>query len=543
MIKYLEGALSNIGWRKKILGLSAIFIMCTIFIGLVGSFTIYTQNKTIQNAVIQSQMRVEAATDARVSLLTMERNKALVRFAQGKSDIRKASIAMIKASSSLDENIYKLNLLLGDSPELKELISLLKFSKPSQLEAIQAVANQQDSQSQEVTKATEDAIKRIEEISTNLLEKEKDALKSIINENVQSGHKSIILLGLLIAVTVAIGILLSLFASRLLVNPLASMEKAIKSLASGNLTVKLVSTGQDEVGNTIESLKLTFENLHTILSGMQDHAINLSGESKNLDLLAIAVSDASSKLLLDVGNVKNKSENVLSATNDATTQLSEASIMSQRSAVVVQDTEEQVSQMSSRFQKFHSTMKETVITTLELKQSANTITTITGSIKDIADQTNLLALNAAIEAARAGEHGRGFAVVADEVRKLADRTGKATNEITSLAEIISIKIGEATASLEDSLLETEKNITQLVSVAESAGNSSKEAQNLQNLMSTVVSLMDSQKQAIAGITSSTDAMVIAVEETGNQAKSLHTLSNTINVCAGDMNKVVEKFVF
>ena len=541
MLSYLEKILSNIAWRKKILGLSALFILGTIFVGFVGGFAIYTQNKSIQNAVIQSQTRVEAATNARVSLLRMDRNKALLITAQDPADIRKAAIATIRASSNLDENIQKLDMALTNNQDVKELIKLLEQSKPQQMEVIQAAKGNNDAIALEKSKEMESVLNRIEEISNQLLESENIALKDKINESVRKGYFSITLLASLVAVGLLVGIIISLFAAHLMAKPLATMAKAISSLASGDLTVKLGDAGKDEIGKTVKSLSHTFSHLHGIMSNMQGNSTRLTGEAKNLAFLAQDISEVSSKLHLDVTNVKNESEVVLSATHDATTQLNNASTVSQHSANVALDTATQISQMKSNFQNFQRDMEQTVQVTSELVLAANTITSITKSIKDISDQTNLLALNAAIEAARAGEQGRGFAVVADEVRKLAERTGNATNEISGLADIISKNVAATASSLEGSLDETRKNISQLNGIANSAESNSKEAQSLQHVMHTIVSLMASQEHAIAGITASANEMVAVVEKTSDQARSLHALSGTLNGSAEDMNNVVNQF--
>ena len=541
MINSLRHFLSNIAWRKKIFGLSALFMLGTIFVGLVGGIAIYTQNKSTQTAVIQSQARVEAATNTRISLLRMDRNKVYLIVAQDPTEIRKAAIATIRASSLLDESIQNLDAALTDNPEVKKLIKLLEQIKPKQMEVIQAAKNNNDLLAIEKSMEMETNSDQIEEISNNLLEIERAALRDKVNENVRFGYFLISLLAVLVGTGLVLGVVVSFFAVHLMTKPLACMESAINALASGDLTVKLAQAGRDEIGKTVNALSSTLINLHGIMSGLHKNSEELTTESNNLVWLANDISALSSELHLDVTNVKEESEVVLSATLNATTELNAAADTAQRSACVAQETASQVAQMMTSFQLFQRDMELTMQSTAELVNTANTIASITKSIRDISSQTNLLALNAAIEAARAGEQGRGFAVVADEVRSLAQRTATATNEITGLADVISKSVATAFTSLETSLKETRKNINQLENIARHSEISSVESKNMQQMMHTVVGLMSSQEQAIAGITKAANEMVVMVEKTSDQAVSLHSLSRTLNKTAGDISGVVKQF--
>ena len=541
MISSIERLLSNIGWKKKILGLSALFIFGTIFIGLIGSVAIYVQNKSIQNTVTQSQGRVEAATNARISLLRLDQNKAILISAHDALDIRKAAIAVIRSSSSLDESIQNLESALTDNSDVKELAKLLADSKPKQMEVIQAAKANDDALALEKSKEMEVSLSRIEEISQQLLENENASLKAQISENVTKGNFLILLLAMLVAIGIVIGVVFSLFAAHLLAKPLANMEAAIAKLADGDLTVRLEDAGSDEIGKTIKSLSISFASLHGSMNNVRESSTQLINEAQSLSMLAADVSADADKMHSEVSNVRNESNVVLTATREATSQLNKASAVSQNNANVALETANQIKQMAVNFQGFQHNMERTVDVTAELVVTAGTISTITQAIKEISDQTNLLALNAAIEAARAGEQGRGFAVVADEVRKLAERTGNATNEISNLASMISKNIEAAEASLKGSLGETKKNIIQLDGIFHSAESSSNESKVLQQVMVSVVELMASQEHAISGITSSANDLVKVAEKTNEHAKSLHFLSSDLNDSAEGMNAVVGKF--
>ncbi len=541
MLSYLEKTLSNINLRKKILGLSAVFICCIIAVSLVGGFAIFNQNKSTQSAAVESQSRVDAATILRLSLLQLERDKAQLILARESADIRKAAIATIRASSALDESIQTLAITLKDSPEVIALAQLLDKVKPQQMEVIQAAKANHDELALEKSKGMEGVIQQIEELSNKLLDDERTAVNQKIGETVQDGHKLILTLGIFALVGIFISVVVSLFAAHLLTKPLGSLEGAINALALGNLTIHLTNAGTDEIGKTVKSLSKTISNLHGIVSNIRTESSLLTTESYNLATLAEEISSVSSRLNTDVTSIKDESETVLSSSHTAMLKLNDASLVAQRGVIVALETASQVSQMRSDFQRFQGEMKHTMHVTSSLVNAANSITLITKSIKDIADQTNLLALNAAIEAARAGEHGRGFAVVADEVRKLAERTANATIEISGLADVISKSVAATITSLEGSLGETQNNITQLDKIAGSAESSSIETKEMQLVMTSVVNLMASQGVSITSINSAANGLVYLVGETSGQAVSLRRLSATLNGSAEELGGIVRKF--
>ncbi|USD67647.1 methyl-accepting chemotaxis protein [Vibrio sp. SCSIO 43136] len=231
----------------------------------------------------------------------------------------------------------------------------------------------------------------------------------------------------------------------------AKLDYVIKHnryLAAGDFTKNIEVHGQDELAKLLTSIKMVQGRYKTIfmqasesVSNLLDTADKLSGTSHDVlhamreqSSHTTQVATGMNEMSVTVDGVTTNVQN----TADTTTGLTE---IVEQGDLVIADTLEQM-------QAFANEMTQTSLQINELSKESEKITNITNTISDIADQTNLLALNAAIEAARAGEQGRGFAVVADEVRGLAARTQDATQEIRSMLEQVSGGIQNSANTIE-----------------------------------------------------------------------------------------------
>jgi methyl-accepting chemotaxis protein len=213
-----------------------------------------------------------------------------------------------------------------------------------------------------------------------------------------------------------------------------------------DLTVRVPVTGRDELAQAGAAINALFEELQAILQGMRQHARDVAGAAGQL-------TGSIGRLSRDVGQQNESTSAMAAAAEELAVSIAHVSDSANTANGISRQSLAQCEQGSGIIGHAVTTMAaaaQEIQSTSDgieaLGQRVQDIGQIANVIRDIADQTNLLALNAAIEAARAGEQGRGFAVVADEVRKLAERTGKATTEI---AEVISAIQGDAEVAVKD----------------------------------------------------------------------------------------------
>ncbi len=234
----------------------------------------------------------------------------------------------------------------------------------------------------------------------------------------------------------------------LLAKPLNATIAVVQEMATGDLTKRLNLSRKDEIGKLAYWFDLFVTNQHGIISKLSDTTHVVASASTQLAASAEEMSagmdtqqQQTQQVAAAVEELSQSVAEVAAKSSDASTASGESQRLAEDGGLIVSSTVEEMEGIAREVQSSADTINT-------LGKKSQTIGEIISVINDIADQTNLLALNAAIEAARAGEHGRGFAVVADEVRKLAERTTEATEEVSQSIQGIQSETDSAVTLIE-----------------------------------------------------------------------------------------------
>lgn len=344
--------------------------------------------------------------------------------------------------------------------------------------------------------------------------------------------KTMVLIGVLVSV---IAIAISIVILRTIVKPITDIKQRIENLASseGDLTVSLTVTQHEELILLASGFNQFTQKLRAMIDGLKALANDSFNQSAN-------TSQAAQEIKAKVNMQHMEIDSVVTAINELSATASEVARSSENAATTtnntnlkVKESERGIVAASHSVETMTSHVNSAKDSISAVAQRSNDITHILDVIRSIAEQTNLLALNAAIEAARAGEQGRGFAVVADEVRSLASKTQDSTNEISQLIDNLQSEVGTSETIIEKSVAQASDAMAHCAKAASQMGEMVNELALISNEVTQIATAAEEQ----SAVTEDLSANMTGISDA---AAELSELADTVEQAAAQLTYLVEQ---
>ena len=272
------------------------------------------------------------------------------------------------------------------------------------------------------------------------------------------------------SVAVAFALFLVISLTRNFTTRLKRVAAVMSQVADGDLSLQLQIFADDEIGDLAKSINRMLTSTESVIVSIKNTADELADSADMLVAVNEQIAESSEQVASQTVTVATASEEMSATSAEIAQNCGMAAESSRRGSDLAVQGVSVVQETVAGMYRISEKVKQSAATVESLGSRSEQIGEIVGTIEDIADQTNLLALNAAIEAARAGEQGRGFAVVADEVRALAERTTRATKEISQMIRNIQQETKGAVTSMQEGVSEVERGTSDATKSGEALGN-------------------------------------------------------------------------
>jgi methyl-accepting chemotaxis protein len=362
--------------------------------------------------------------------------------------------------------------------------------------------------------------------------------KKHVDSAVSSGISSTMIIGL-VSMAIAAGI--AYFTVLAIIKPLLKVNEMLKVLSTGDLTRKLDDSADDEFGDLAKNCNNLIDSLKTLIAGISSRAAQLAAAAEQTSMVTAQTTHSIEEQKSQVAQVAaattemhSTSQLVTQNAEDTLNQIKHADAEAEKVKLISEENKRTIEVLAKDVEEAASVINK-------LHQDSASIGGILDVIRGVAEQTNLLALNAAIEAARAGEQGRGFAVVADEVRTLASRTQKSTQEINSMIEVLQAGAEKAVAVMNQGKEQTTVCVEQTEKATVALQSITDAVHNAFDVSTQIEQSAREQNIVSQEISETLENIVSIAEETTTGAKQTSDSSHEVAKLAEELQNSIQQF--
>ncbi|OIR19603.1 methyl-accepting chemotaxis protein 4 [mine drainage metagenome] len=344
------------------------------------------------------------------------------------------------------------------------------------------------------------------------------------------------------AVQIVLFFLFRFILHKFVSDPAGRMRSAIMEISStGDFTRRVQVDSEDEIGQTAQSfnelmgnLQSAFRQVHDGIEKVAESSHSLSTSSQQVASSSTNQSEAAAAMAATIEQITVSIAHVSEGAREALRISRSSGELSDKGGEIIHRTAEEM-------KKIADTVRQTSVSIGNLGEQSTKISSIVKVIKEIADQTNLLALNAAIEAARAGEQGRGFAVVADEVRKLAERTTQSTQEVTQMIDTIQSASQAAVSGMDATVVQVDSGVVLAQQAGDAINQIKVESSQVLQTVSGISASLEEQSKASNDIAAHIEKVAQMTEQNSKAADQTAEAANHLAELSDNMQTTVNRF--